>query len=135
LGRYSELVNQVALAGPTSFAPIVRKAVEIVQQQKSYHILVIIADGQVNNAKTSAKAIAEASHFPLSIIVVGVGDGPWEEMEEFDDAIPTRKFDNLQFVDFSKHSTSDVDFAVAALQEIPDQYKAIRSLGLLDDEE
>ena len=136
LERYSQIVPQTQLSGPTSFAPAIDKAVEIVKHHRSYHILVIIADGQVTSEKATRDAIVRAANYPLSIVVVGVGDGPWDMMKEFDDSIPARKFDNFQFVDFHRSVSGsdfpDASFSRHALMEIPDQFTAIRQLGLLD---
>mmetsp|Transcript_39024 Transcript_39024/g.76291 ORF Transcript_39024/g.76291 Transcript_39024/m.76291 type:complete len:281 (-) Transcript_39024:15-857(-) len=138
LSRYNEIAPGITLSGPTNFAPIIREAINTVKEERSYHILVIIADGQVTNRKDTEDAIVEASNYALSIIVVGVGDGPWEMMVEFDDELPARKFDNFQFVPFNDimstvpaGSNPDATFAMSALMEIPDQFKLIRSLKLL----
>ena len=139
LARYTRTVGCVALSGPTSFAPIIRKAIEIVQQTGKYHLLLIIADGRVENKQDfeTRAAIVDASNYPLSIVLVGVGDGPWKIMHEYDDQLPQRRFDNFQFVEFLEKKSSlfsrddEEDFAVQALMEIPDQYRAIKSLGLL----
>jgi len=138
LEKYNEITPVIVLSGPTSFAPLIKEAIRVVKEQQSYHILVIIADGQVTSETETRKAIEEASNYPLSIVLVGVGDGPWDMMREFDDGLPARKFDNFQFVNYeeyfgyeSGYEFPDVAFAVAALQEIPDQFKEIRRLKLL----
>ncbi|KAG2279738.1 hypothetical protein Bca52824_050958 [Brassica carinata] len=151
LGRYKEIVPQLKLAGPTSFAPIIDMAMTIVEQSGGqYHVLVIIADGQVTrsvdteNGQLSPQelktvdAIVQASKLPLSIVLVGVGDGPWDMMREFDDNIPARAFDNFQFVNFTEimsknkaQSLKETEFALSALMEIPQQYKATLELSLL----
>ena len=40
--------------------------------------------------------ISDTSAYPLAIVLVGVGDGPWEDMRKFDDKIPARDYDNFQ---------------------------------------
>ncbi|DAZ93901.1 TPA: hypothetical protein N0F65_005829, partial [Lagenidium giganteum] len=136
LQRYRAVTPTISLYGPTNFAPIIHEAIREAKQSRSYHILVIIADGQVTQPTETAAAIVEASKYPLSIIVVGVGDGPWELMEHYDDSLPKRRFDNFQFVDFHRvmrlnKLAPDVGFATAALMEIPEQFKIIRELGYL----
>lgn len=136
LQLYNEVVRRVALSGPSSLAPIVRKAVDIVRQTGKYHILVIITDGQITQESETIKAVVEASKVPLSIIAVGVGDGPWNVLECFDTQLPSRKFDNFRFVDYhrtaAKTKNPDTAFALQAMMEIPDQYKRIKELGYLE---
>lgn len=144
LTRYREIVPFIQLSGPTSFAPIIDAAIDIVEASNGrYHVLVIIADGQVTHnpdappgklgsqENATINSIVTASQYPLSIILVGVGDGPWDTMKRFDDNIPQRVFDNFQFVNFtqimsenSNRVKKETAFALAALMEIPFQYKA-----------
>ncbi|XP_028071865.1 E3 ubiquitin-protein ligase RGLG4-like isoform X3 [Camellia sinensis] len=151
LSCYKQIVPNLRLSGPTSYAPVVEAAVDIVEKSGGqYHVLVIIADGQVTRSvntgdeelspqeEKTINSIVNASNYPLSIVLVGVGDGPWEDMKKFDDKVPDREFDNFQFVNFtaimSKDATpseKETAFALAALMEIPIQYKAAIELGLL----
>ncbi|KDO34114.1 hypothetical protein SPRG_18994 [Saprolegnia parasitica CBS 223.65] len=149
--RYRDVVPHVSMAGPTTFAPMIYQALRIVQQNNmAYHILVLIADGQVTRSvdvpngqfskheQDTLNAISYASNFPLSIVVVGVGDGPWDMMHIFDDNVPSRRFDNFQFVDFdavtrpvADPTRRETQFALHALMEIPEQYQLVRKLNLM----
>ncbi|KAK2381280.1 E3 ubiquitin-protein ligase RGLG4 [Trifolium repens] len=151
LACYKKIVPNLKLSGPTSYAPVIEAAIDIVEKSHGqFHVLVIIADGQVTRSvdydnelspqeEKTIKAIVDASAYPLAIVLVGVGDGPWKDMKKFDDMIPTRDFDNFQFVNFTKIMSKNTSpakkeaaFALAALIEIPFQYKAcveFRKLG------
>lgn len=99
-----------------------------------------VTDGQIEGPQERATvdAIVNASYYPLSIVLVGVGDGPWNMMRAFDDNLPARTFDNFQFINFTQIMQSslpphrkEAQFALAALMEIPLQYKATVELQLL----
>ncbi|KAG8640788.1 E3 ubiquitin-protein ligase RGLG3 isoform X2 [Manihot esculenta] len=153
LARYREIVPYLKLSGPTAFAPIIDAAIDIVENSSGqYHVLVIIADGQVTRSpdtplgsyspqeQATVNSIVAASQYPLSIILIGVGDGPWDAMQQFDDNIPQRAFDNFQFVNFTKimsentqTSKKEAAFALAALMEIPFQYRATQRLHYIKE--
>ncbi|GLT81318.1 hypothetical protein SLA2020_527090 [Shorea laevis] len=151
LDCYKKIVPNLRLSGPTSYGPVIDAAIDIVENSGGqFHVLVIIADGQVTRSvdtddksmspqeEKTIGSIVDASSYPLAIVLVGVGDGPWEDMKKFDDKIPARDFDNFQFVNFtdimSKNKTpseKETAFALAALMEIPLQYKATIELRIL----
>ena len=145
LNAYTKLIesNTVKMSGPTSFAPLIRRAIQITREEAGYHILIILTDGDVTMLQETADAIREASDYPLSIIVVGVGDGPFDTMETYDNVVGAKKFDNLQFVCWKDHvcgknrgiseALRDDNFARDALQEIPRQMHCIQALGLLSN--
>ncbi|KAE8883515.1 hypothetical protein PF005_g117 [Phytophthora fragariae] len=136
LAQYKEIAPELVLGGPTNFAPMIYQAIRQVKATGTCSILVIIADGQVTSEKETSQVIAEASNYALAIIVVGVGDGPWEDMEHYTDTLPKRRFENFRFVNLNEVMSANPEqsalgFATAALAHIPDQLAGIRRLGLL----
>jgi hypothetical protein len=118
LSAYKTLTPGIKLAGPTSFGPIIRHACKITAEARNaFHVLLLIADGQVTRnsdvpdgelspqEKDTVDALVAASKSsPLAIVMVGVGDGPWDTMHAFDDALPARLYDNFQFVGAGSHA-------------------------------
>uniref|UniRef100_M8BY40 Uncharacterized protein n=1 Tax=Aegilops tauschii TaxID=37682 RepID=M8BY40_AEGTA len=144
LERYRQIVPTLRLSGPTSFAPIIETAIGIVDSTGGqYHVLLIIADGQVTrNVDTQSgqlspqewdtiNAIVKASHFPLSIVLVGVGDGPWDMMHKFDDNIPARSFDNFQRQYCHLTTFFDSSSVSAVAKEYLQEFLCLHQQGLL----
>ena len=45
-----------------------------------YHCLVIMTDGEIHDMKETIDCIVELSKYPVSIIIIGVGDEDFENM-------------------------------------------------------
>ena len=54
----------------------------------------------MSSVEKDKTALIKASSYPISFCAVGLGDGPFEKMQYFDD-MKGRRFDNFQFVNFS----------------------------------
>lgn len=145
LTEYRSVAQKVKLSGPTSFAPSFAKAIELCEQQhRGYGIAIILTDGATQSLRTDLETLRKASEYPISFIVVGVGDGPWDSIHALD-VDSNRSFDNLTVVCQEKFleingrlpKTGNIEyrlntsrFALEALKEIPAQFDAIKKLDL-----
>ncbi|ELT88433.1 hypothetical protein CAPTEDRAFT_55136, partial [Capitella teleta] len=129
---YKHCAASVVLSGPTSFVPIIQKAINTTRKNPQFHVLLIIADGCMSDEPATRKAISEAYKHPISIILVGVGDGPWDKMHAFNDKMSRQGF-NFHFVEYDSSvryskSTSE-SFLLHAFMMIPDQYESMKRRG------
>jgi E3 ubiquitin-protein ligase RGLG len=65
INKYRSKISSIELSGPTSFEAIINKGIEKVITDGGYHILIIIADGKVDNEKETIDAIIKASQYAL----------------------------------------------------------------------
>jgi hypothetical protein len=50
----------------------------------NYHVLLILTDGEISDFKETKDEIVALSNLPCSIIIVGVGNASFHEMEKLD---------------------------------------------------
>ncbi|XP_044932406.1 copine-7 isoform X4 [Mustela putorius furo] len=97
---------------------------------KQYYILLVLTDGVVTDMADTREAIVRASHLPMSIIIVGVGNADFTDMQTLDgdDGVlrsprgePALR-DIVQFVPFRElKSASPAALAKCVLAEVPRQ--------------
>lgn len=74
------LLKPVNLSGPTIFGRVIQKAREeaqnanVSQDNQQYYVLLILTDGEISDMKNTLDEIVYASHFPLSIVIIGLGE-------------------------------------------------------------
>ena len=132
---YRQSLSQVILSGPTYFAPIINqvniKTRENIQNGRNdfYNILMILTDGIINDMERTVDAVVEASYLPISIIIIGIGNANFKNMEilDADNGVlmdsNQRKADRdcVQFVQFEKFNNDGIKLAEEVLAEVPKQ--------------
>ena len=135
LVEYRKFITQVRLSGPTNFAPMIRDLNNEVKdnlrngKSMEYNILLILTDGQISDLYDTIDEMVEASFLPISVIIVGIGNGDFTSMDILDaDENPLfdrrgRKADRdlVQFVPFNKYKLDPPKLAEQVLEEIPRQ--------------
>jgi len=59
-------------------------AMENTQMTQKYNIVIIFTDGVINDLNATVDEIVQGSVLPLSIIIVGIGNADFDQMEELD---------------------------------------------------
>ena len=132
--------EKLTFAGPTEFAPIINKVIsKIEKNQLEYHILMILTDGVIDDLQETIDALVKGSFYPLSVIIIGIGDADFKNMEILDgDNVPLissigekRMRDLVQFVPFNKFKNDEKKLSNEVLEEIPRQITEYYSMNNL----
>lgn len=130
---YRTCLNGVELSGPTLFSQVLAAASNIARRSPpgtKYHVLLILTDGAIHDMADSIRTIVDSSVLPLSIIIVGIGNADFGNMEELDsDNAALRDSsgraavrDIVQFVPFNKFEGDGNRLAQEVLAEVPKQF-------------
>ena len=124
-------LNKITFSGPSLFAPLIRKVISRINKNDilEYHILMILTNGVIDDLQETIDVLVEASLLPLSVIIVGIGNGDFKNMEKLDgdevlltSSIGKKRIrDIVQFVPFSKYQNDSEKLSMEVLAEIPRQ--------------
>lgn len=142
LKEYHNCMDKIYFSGPTYFAPIINKVVEEIKKQNDifeYHVLMILTDGIIEDMEETIEALVEGSFYPLSVIIIGIGEYDFKKMEQLDgDEIPLiskkgvkRQRDLVQFVPFNKFEGDENKLSQEVLDEIPRQVIEFYTLNFI----
>ncbi|KAK6185840.1 hypothetical protein SNE40_007986 [Patella caerulea] len=136
---YMNCITQVQLYGPTNASPIInhvaRFAAAAQQEEPTkgahvYYVLLLLTDGVLSDMSDTLYSIVKASALPMSLIIVGVGNADFTNMNTLDGDNGVLKAPNgqpvsrdiVQFVPFSQFKQKNPsELARQVLAEVPKQ--------------
>lgn len=92
---YRNILDVVELSAPTTFSEVIKFAAgqarkKSEENKQMYWVLLLLTDGVITEGngttylQDTIKEIVDASALPLSIVIVGVGNEDFEQMERID---------------------------------------------------
>ena len=126
-------MNNVDFSGGTYFAPIIKKVIRKLEDNNdktfNYNILLIISDGIIDDIDKTIDSIIEASKFPISFIIIGIGANVSNDMKRLNGEngklISSKgevlNKDIVQYVHFNDYADDLNKLTEAVLKYIPDQ--------------
>jgi len=89
INHYRANLNTIKFMGPTHFAEVLKEAREQVEKcknEKMYHVLLILTDGDIHDIDETIAEISTMSkkNLPISIVIVGVGNEDFSNMVRLD---------------------------------------------------
>jgi len=139
---YKRCAQNVRFHGPTEVKDIIRLAADFAAPYADatakgengvdmrYYVLLIITDGVVSDMQETINEVVRAGQYPISIIIVGVGDEDFTCMNELDadtnalystETKTTMTRDIVSFVPFNELRTQPDRLAYEILAELPPQ--------------
>ena len=133
LYSYRNSFNYLKLSDPPNFSPLIQTAINDIKIEndiRKYNILLIFTCGGINDLHNTINALIEGNHFPLSVIIIGVGNGPFkdiinlrENMRAQMNSLNNIKKDNIvTFYAFNNYKNNDINLLNEKIWEkIPQQ--------------
>lgn len=124
----------VEFADPTNFSPLIRHVIGVAKGDpcsnlnQNYYVLLILTDGEISERNEFLQALIEASKEQISVIIVGVGEASFDNMEELlqtENDLPLEvngKRAMRNVVQFVRQRDFGEELAANVLQQIPAQF-------------
>ncbi|KAL4498328.1 hypothetical protein ABPG72_013134 [Tetrahymena utriculariae] len=137
---YKEKFMYLQFHGPTIFSEIIRlgahyaKSESVSQKNQKYYVQLIVTDSDPNDLDTMIDELVEASAYPISYLIVGLGDNPFPKMQQelkgtgADYKIHSKRLNkssernNIHFFTFNEYCQDQLKLARECMRYLPQQF-------------